>query len=81
MKERFFAAVQSLWDTHRGAFVGTCLGLLFAILVLIIGFFPTIFLVFCGGIGGCLGRRVDQGGILEDLQERLPERLQYWHWF
>ena len=80
MKERFFEAVTGLWTHHRGPFVGMSLGFLFAVLVLTIGFFPTIFLVLCSGIGGCIGLRVDRGGVLEELQDRLPDKLQ-WHRF
>lgn len=80
MKERFFETIADLWTHHRGPFVGTSLGLLFAVLVLVIGFFPTIFIVLCSGIGFCIGNRVDRGGVLEELQDRLPEKLQ-WHRF
>jgi len=80
MKERFFALLTDLWEHHRGPFVGTSLGLLFAILVLMLGFFPTMFIVLCSGIGCLIGLRMDRGGVIEELQDRLPEKLQ-WHRF
>lgn len=81
MKERVFAFFADAWDHHRAPFVGTCLGLLFAVLVLVIGFFPTVFLVLCGGFGFFLGRRLERDDVLEELSARLPERIQYHHWF
>ena len=50
-------------------------------LVLVIGFFPTVFLMLCSGIGFLIGARIDRGGILEEMRDRLPERFQYWHRF
>lgn len=81
MKEDVKNAIRFLWEHHRGKFVGTLLGGLFAILVLVIGFFPTVFLVLCSGIGLLIGARIDRGGILEEMRDRLPERFQYWHRF
>ena len=34
-----------------------------------------------GGIGFLIGARIDRGGILEEMRDRLPERFQYWHRF
>ena len=81
MKEDVNNAIRFLWEHHRGKFVGTLLGLLFAVLVLVIGFFPTVFLMLCSGIGFLIGARIDRGGILEEMRDRLPERFQYWHRF
>ena len=81
MKEDVKNAIRFLWEHHRGKFVGTLLGGLFAILVLVIGFFPTVFLVLCSGIGFLVGARIDRGGILEEMRDRLLERFQYWHRF
>ena len=81
MKEDVKNAIRFLWEHHRGKFVGTLLGLLFAVLVLVIGFFPMVFLMLCSGIGFLIGARIDRGGILEEMRDRLPERFQYWHRF
>ena len=81
MKEDVKNAIRFLWEHHRGKFVGTLLGLLFAVLVLVIGFFPAVFLMLCSGIGFLIGARIDRGGILEEMRDRLPERFQYWHRF
>lgn len=82
MKERLLSALADLWENHRGRTVGAILGLLFAMLVLTIGFFPTVFLVLCSGLGYILGGRLENGqgdGFLMFLRDRLPERIQYWH--
>lgn len=81
MKEDVKNAIRFLWEHHRGKFVGTLSGLLFAVFVLVIGFFPTVFLVLCGGIGFLIGGRIDRGGVLEELRNRLPDHIQYWHRF
>ena len=81
MKKDVLKTVRFLWDNHRGKFVGTSLGFLFALLVLVIGFFPTVFLLRCSGIGLVIGGRIDRGGVLEDMRDHIPDRIQYWHRF
>lgn len=41
--------------THKGAIIGTSLGLLAGILLLTIGFFATLLLALCAGIGAFFG--------------------------
>jgi len=41
--------------THKGAIIGISLGLVVGILMLTIGFFPTLFLGICVGIGAFFG--------------------------
>lgn len=83
MKERIFEGLAAFCRAHRGPCLGMALGLLFAAAVLLLGFFPTIFLVLCGGLGWILGGRIEAGAsdqLLARLRDRLPERIQYWHW-
>lgn len=51
MKEQFKTFVQ----THLSLLVGLGAGLTVGILMLTIGFFPTLLLALCGGIGALLG--------------------------
>ena len=41
--------------THKGVIIGTSVGLLVGILLLTIGFFPTLLLAICAGIGAFFG--------------------------
>ena len=60
--------------------IGMILGVLIGIAVLVFGFWKTVFVLLCGGIGLYLGTRVESG---EDLVERtlsavhrrVPERF------
>jgi uncharacterized membrane protein len=47
--------VKKFYKTHRGAIIGTGLGLLVGALILTIGFFETLFLAICAGIGAFFG--------------------------
>lgn len=81
MKEKLLEEFVSLWTGHRGTFLGTVLGVLFGLCVLVFGFWRTCFVLLCGSVGLFVGHRLDQGKLLEDLRDNLPERFQYWHRF
>ena len=81
MKEKFLQEVLYLWTEHRGKFLGTVLGVLFGLCVLVFGFWRTFFVLLCGSIGLFIGSRFDRGDFLEELRDRIPDRLQYWHRF
>ena len=75
MKEQFRTFVQ----THLSLLVGLGIGLLVGILMLTIGFFPTLLLALCGGIGALLGgvpalRRVIAGWFSQ-LFEKLTHKF------
>lgn len=46
--------------SHRGGINGALIGLLFALFVLIIGFFQTLFVMICVGTGYYIGKRISQ---------------------
>lgn len=48
------------WQHHRGKLVGTALGLLFGLAVIIYGFFAGLFLALCTLVGYWIGRRMDE---------------------
>ncbi len=81
MKEKFLQEVVYLWSEHRGKFLGSVLGVSFGLCVLIFGFWRTFFVLSCGGVGLFIGSRLDRGDFLEEMQDRIPERFQYWHRF
>ncbi len=60
--------------THRGRIIGISLGLLVGILILSIGFFRTLFLAICVGIGAFLGTKNKyRKKIFEILDKILPD--------
>ncbi len=66
------------WNAHKGAIIGTGLGLIVGILILAIGFFQTLFLALCTGIGALLGTstRVKKK-IREVLDRILPDIFRF----
>jgi uncharacterized membrane protein len=66
----FFSFVKQ----HKGAIIGVSLGLLIGILMLTIGFFATLFLAFCAGVGALFGTQNRfRKRFLEILDKILPD--------
>ena len=60
--------------THRGIITGIGLGLLVGVLILAIGFFRTLFLAICVGIGAFFGtKNVLRKKLFEILDKILPD--------
>ncbi|MCX7695087.1 MAG: DUF2273 domain-containing protein [Caloramator sp.] len=58
---------------NKGKFIGAAIGLLFSILVLLIGFFKTVFIVFCVLLGYYIGNKIDnKENILETIEKIIP---------
>lgn len=55
MSEKNKKGFEKFVKTHKGAIIGTSLGLLAGILMLTIGFFATLLLAICAGIGAFFG--------------------------
>lgn len=75
--------VIDLFESHRTRKFGFIAGLLTGGLILLIGFFNTLFIFLCGTIGLFIGSRFDSKDdlvekILHKLDEVLPERIQRW---
>lgn len=58
-------------NNHRGKFFGALGGLVFALLVIWIGFLQTIFIACCIFIGYIIGKRVDESENLREVIERI----------
>ncbi len=59
---------------HKGVIIGVALGLLVGILMLSIGFFATLFLAICAGIGALFGTKNKlRKRLLEILDKILPD--------
>ncbi len=60
--------------THRGIIMGIALGFLVGVLILAIGFFKTLFLAICVGIGAFFGTKNKlRKRLFEILDKILPD--------
>ncbi len=66
------------WKAHKGAIIGTGLGLLVGILILTVGFFRTLFLAVCAAIGAFLGTNTRVKKRLKNtLDKILPDLFRF----
>lgn len=63
--------LEEAWHNHRGKLVGTILGIIIGISILLFGFFKTLFIMICGLIGLFVGKRVDEKDDLIDIVEKI----------
>ena len=70
---------EKMYREHRGTTVGMMAGLLLGAMVLLCGFFNTLFLVVCVGVGLYVGRKLDrgEGDDFFKILDRLPERFRH----
>lgn len=67
--------LKEYYENNKGKTIGLTIGLFFGILVLIIGFFRTVFIGLCALLGFYLGKKVDNNeSILELIERILPNR-------
>lgn len=57
--------------SHRGKLFGAAVGLFFALLVIALGFFQSIFVACCIFIGYIIGKRVDDNESVREIMERI----------
>lgn len=53
--------IVELLETHRGKVLGVVFGLVVGLLIILFGFWKSLFVIFCIIIGYLLGRRFDEG--------------------
>lgn len=64
----------SIYKNNRGKVIGTIAGLLIAVLMLIIGFFRTLFIVLLMLLGYYIGKKIDnKESIVEVIERILPD--------
>lgn len=56
---------------HRGKVFGVFLGLLIAIIVICVGFWRALFVIFCVLLGYFIGKRIDENKNFDGLFKRL----------
>lgn len=62
--------VREIWAGHRGKAIGVVLGLIFGLFAALFGFWKTLFIAICIGIGYLLGKRADEKGSFQHLLDR-----------
>ncbi|MBP8628991.1 MAG: DUF2273 domain-containing protein [Negativicutes bacterium] len=67
---------KEVWQQHCGKITGAFFGVLMAIMIILFGFFNTLFIAICGFIGYILGRKFDKSeDFMEILQKILPNNF------
>lgn len=63
-----------IYKNNKGKVIGTAAGLLVAVLMLIIGFFKTLFIVLLMLLGYYIGKKIDnKESIVEVIERILPD--------
>ena len=60
MKEEFKEWLAMVWQEDRGRCLGLFVGIVLALMILLIGFWRTAFIVICGGVGLYIRRKADR---------------------
>ena len=63
---------QEIWRAHSGKIIGVSIGFFLGLMILAIGFFQALFVLFCMVVGYFVGKRIDDK---EDLMEILDKLL------
>ena len=63
--------LKNIWDNYRWRTCCAAIGLLIGVMFLNLGFFPTIFLMICIGLGFFIGNKLDHNEDLMDFLDRL----------
>lgn len=67
LKERLL----ELYSSHKGEIIGTTCGLIFALFVIFIGFWKTLFIGLCMFIGFYIGKKFSNKEDLFELLDRI----------
>jgi uncharacterized membrane protein len=68
MKSELLAEI---WQLHSGKIVGMVMGLFIGILILVFGFFHTMFVIVCMIAGYIVGKRIDEKEDIMDILGKL----------
>lgn len=60
------------FNSHSGEIIGAVIGALFAVFVIFIGFWKTVFIGICTFIGYYIGKKVSKDELFEILDKILP---------
>ena len=79
MADEIRYTLEKMYREHRATTVGMLTGLLIGAMILLLGFFNTLFLFACIGVGLYVGLKLDKGEGDDFLKilDRLPERFRH----
>ena len=87
MKDDILNFIKYQLQEHSGRTIGVVLGFIIALCILIFGFFHTLFVLICMGIGLYLGSKIDDKedsefaeGFLDRLQRLLSSPFSRRRW-
>ncbi|MEG6585635.1 DUF2273 domain-containing protein [Dendrosporobacter sp. 1207_IL3150] len=63
--------LEEIWQQHSGKIMGILIGLIVGILIISFGFFKTLFILLCAGVGYIVGKRIDEKEDIMDILDKL----------
>jgi uncharacterized membrane protein len=63
--------LEEIWQRHSGKIAGGSIGFTIGILIILFGFFRTLFLVGCVVAGYVIGKRIDEKEDIIDILDKL----------
>lgn len=62
---------EEMWQHHSGKIVGVTFGFVLGVLIIIFGFFRTLFVLLCVIAGYVVGKRIDEKEDIMDILDKL----------
>jgi uncharacterized membrane protein len=63
--------LEEIWQQHSGKIVGVTIGFILGVLILVFGFFQTLFVLLCVIAGYIVGKRIDEKEDIMDILDKL----------
>ncbi len=63
--------LEEIWQNHSGKIVGVLVGFFLGVLIILLGFFQTLFVMLCVIAGFVVGKRIDEKEDLMDILDKL----------
>jgi uncharacterized membrane protein len=62
---------EQIWQQHSGKIIGVLLGFILGLLIIVFGFFRTLFVLLCVVAGFIVGKRIDEKEDIMDILDKL----------
>ncbi|HQA60129.1 MAG TPA: DUF2273 domain-containing protein [Tepidanaerobacteraceae bacterium] len=63
--------LRELWHEHRREIIGGIAGLIIGIIIITLGFFKALFVIFCTLLGYYIGKNVDRKEDIRSLLDKI----------
>ena len=67
----FKEKILKIFEEHQGKVIGSIIGFIISMMVLLIGFFKTLFIIGCILIGFYIGKRIDNRENISEILDRI----------